>query len=354
MLDLNPQHKRLILSLDGGGMRGTITIAMLAELEAMTGRPAYDLFDMIAGTSTGAVIAGALALGQTAEAILNHLYKDKLANAFSRADARLWTRWMRGGLRHLYPIEPFVQALAPITNGIKMGDIERPILLFTTKDIHTGGTFYLTNRGPGAAASADWPLAGAVAASAAAPIFFPPVAGRLVDGGVGADANPCLCAAIEAMEYMGAEEGFTDGNVTLISIGTGYVPFRDPEHAPMQYHALRWLRFLTLDSLDHIAHQQAITTRAIYRHRLDFRRLNVELSRRAAEQLGVETGACDPATLTIDSRSPQALGVMEALGRAYARAIDWTQPNTMPWDTKGGHAKPPGQIKVDWTRTPFG
>ena len=44
-LTFNPRRKKVILSLDGGGMRGTITVAMLAELEAMTGRPIRTLID---------------------------------------------------------------------------------------------------------------------------------------------------------------------------------------------------------------------------------------------------------------------------------------------------------------------
>src|SRR5690242_9639006 len=52
--------KRRILAIDGGGVRGIIPAVLLARLEAVTGRPARETFDFVAGTSTGAVIAGAL------------------------------------------------------------------------------------------------------------------------------------------------------------------------------------------------------------------------------------------------------------------------------------------------------
>lgn len=70
MLNFYPIGKKVILSIDGGGMRGTIAIAMLAELEKMTGKPCQPLFDMVAGTSTGAIIAAALGLGFTAQQTL--------------------------------------------------------------------------------------------------------------------------------------------------------------------------------------------------------------------------------------------------------------------------------------------
>ena len=60
-----------MLALDGGGVRGAITVAFLERIEALLsehrGRPVRlgDYFDLVGGTSTGAVIAGAMALGHT-------------------------------------------------------------------------------------------------------------------------------------------------------------------------------------------------------------------------------------------------------------------------------------------------
>src|SRR5258708_9915219 len=63
-----------ILSLDGGGAKGFYTIGVLKELEAMLGPPLCSHFDLIFGTSTGAIIAGVLALGNEVGAI-HDLYK---------------------------------------------------------------------------------------------------------------------------------------------------------------------------------------------------------------------------------------------------------------------------------------
>ncbi len=65
-----------ILSLDGGGIKGAFTAAVLAEWEKRTGRIIVDHFDLIAGTSTGGIIALGLGLGLPAETVTptrNHL-----------------------------------------------------------------------------------------------------------------------------------------------------------------------------------------------------------------------------------------------------------------------------------------
>src|SRR5439155_11838233 len=68
-----------ILSLDGGGIRGAFTAAFAAEVEKRLGRPLADYFDLIAGTSTGAIIAVALALREPAEQI-ERFYRERGAD----------------------------------------------------------------------------------------------------------------------------------------------------------------------------------------------------------------------------------------------------------------------------------
>lgn len=63
--------ERRVLSIDGGGIRGIIPAVLLTELERQTGRPARETFDFIAGTSSGALAAGALAAGVPAERIVS-------------------------------------------------------------------------------------------------------------------------------------------------------------------------------------------------------------------------------------------------------------------------------------------
>lgn len=353
-ININPGGKKMILSLDGGGMRGMISIAMLAELEKLTGKPCHELFDMVVGTSTGAIIATGIALKITAQEILEVVYKDKLPNAFPPDNLMLWIRYVLRGFRHIYPIESFNEALSHYTVGKKMRDIEDIILLMTTKDVRTGNTYFIVNKGPGAPAFIDWPLAGAVGASGAAPIYFPPVADNLIDGGVGVDANPCLAAAVEAMEYIGASEGFTDGNVILMSLGTGYIPNEYADGAASKFWLKDWVQYLIIEALDDTALQQALSTRAIYRTRLDFRRYNPALTAQGVASLGIDMqGRPALDTLSLDSRHPAQIQLMEDIGRTYAQQLDWTRAEIMPWDTVGGHQKPDIFANTDWSKTIF-
>lgn len=348
LLDFNPNGKKVILSMDGGGMRGTITVAMLAELEKMTGKPAYALFDMLVGNSTGAIIAAALGIRMSAQEILDSIYRDKLPKAFPAKNLLFWLRYFVGGLRHFYDPRPFQQVLEPFVRGKKVRDFQSPIVMLTAKDMRTSNTYYIVSAGPGANTFGDWPVSGAVAASASAPIFFPPVTGRLVDGGVGVYANPCLAGAIEALEYI----QFLEENTILISLGTGYVPTEKNDGDADRYWLKDWVEYLIIEGLDDAALQQVYATRAIYKH-LDFRRYNPGLTRANVENiLGIPTGRLDPASFGLDTREPAEIELMAEIGRVYAQNLDWTKPNVMPWETTGGHSQP-GIQQVDWSKTPY-
>ena len=73
--------RKSILCLDGGGMRGILTIQLLKKLEKLAGIPCYELFDMVAGTSTGGIIAGLIVTGHTAEQ-MEELYKELVNEVF--------------------------------------------------------------------------------------------------------------------------------------------------------------------------------------------------------------------------------------------------------------------------------
>ncbi len=358
MLNINPDNKKMILSIDGGGMRGMIALGMLAELEKMTGKPAYELFDMVAGTSTGAIIAAGLCVGKNASDILA-IYKTDLPQAFgTQQGIGFWLNWLFTGLRYFYPLEPFRKALQPIVEGKKIRDLTKPIIFMTTKDVRTSNNYFIVSKGPGAAAFGDWPVSGAVAASGAAPIYFPPAANNLIDGGVGVYGNPSLAAAIEAMEYIGASEGFEDGKVRMISLGTGYPPNQFGEGAAAKFWLKDWIEYIIGENIDDSGLQQVYLTRAIYKDRMDFRRYNPLLTTKSiTEKLGIPVPAgIKPELLSLDTRTAAELQFMEDIGRAYARKIDWTLPGIMPWDTVdvGGHFQPNRvTMQIDWSKTTY-
>ncbi len=84
-----------ILAIDGGGIRGIIPATLLAHIESITGRPAAALFDLIAGTSTGGILALGLTIPKTAGAPLHtaqnfvEMYEREGPKIFSRS---VWRR----------------------------------------------------------------------------------------------------------------------------------------------------------------------------------------------------------------------------------------------------------------------
>ena len=193
-----------------------------------------------------------------------------------------------------------------------MKDIQEPAILLTTKDLRTSSTYYIINKGPGAPLFADWPLAGAVASSVAAPLFFAPVQGNLVDGGVGSFGNPCLATSVEAVEYLGMQAE----NLIHISLGNGYQANTQGEGEGKGFWLKSWIEYLISEGLDDAAMQQVFMTRAIYRS-MDFRRYNPALTRENIEHnLELSLGEIDPIGLSLDSSSMEEVELMEQIGYA--------------------------------------
>ena len=176
-----PGPKRL-LALDGGGVRGAITVAFLQRIEQLLSRgqekPSLlaDHFDFIGGTSTGAIIAGALALGyRTAQ--VEDFYIRLAPHAFKREFWRipiLQARFDVRGLRR--EIEAVVGDRELASPDIITG------LGIVTKRMDTGSPWIITNNprapywddGPGYIGNKHYKLATLVRASTAAPNFFEP------------------------------------------------------------------------------------------------------------------------------------------------------------------------------------
>lgn len=75
-----------VLTLDGGGAKGFYTLGVLKEIEAMLGCPLYQKFDLVFGTSTGAIIASLIALGHNVDSILE-LYRTHVPTVMSQKNA---------------------------------------------------------------------------------------------------------------------------------------------------------------------------------------------------------------------------------------------------------------------------
>ena len=205
-----------ILSLDGGGARGIYSAQILANIERLAGAQIQDCFDLIAGTSTGSIIAGAAAAGVPLETVVN---------LFERHSERIFKKrpFHRGIFRSKYPSGPLEDMVQRHLPAVTMGEISTPLLI-TSSDISTGGVHvfksrYMEELGEPYARDGDVTLRDAILASCAAPTYFDPVrVGRylLADGGLWAN-NPSILAVTEAISKFRRPIE----QLHILSVGTG-------------------------------------------------------------------------------------------------------------------------------------
>lgn len=214
-----------VLSLDGGGIRGLLTSTLIERLESA--RPGLlGGVDLLAGTSTGAILALALAAGLKPEAI-SDLYRTRGGEVF--ADS-LWDltdidRLVRADYRG----KPLRRVLADYFGDMRMGELGKKVVV-ATFDLDSGGVthegvrswkakFFHNFEEPGSH-DLDELVADVAMRSCAAPTYFPIYQG-FVDGGVVAN-NPSACALAQALHAETGGQRVAD--VTLLSVGTGANP----------------------------------------------------------------------------------------------------------------------------------
>lgn len=211
-----------VLSLDGGGVRGTFTAAFLAELEKRSGTQACDLFDLIVGTSTGGILAIGLADGHSA-AKLEKLYTEKGQEIFPRAPVPL--SWMWKGARCLFARydSERLRALLIETLGAdrKLGDINQTRLCIQAFDAIHGDVFvFKTPHHPDYHLDAGKHLVDIALATSAAPTYFLPQATEegyiLGDGGIWAN-NPVLVGIVEVCSAFDVPLN----RIRVVSVGCG-------------------------------------------------------------------------------------------------------------------------------------
>ncbi len=247
---------RKILALDGGGIRGLITLQVLAKLEAEIGKYSRNgarfrlcqFFDYIGGTSTGAIIAAALAIGMSVQEVMQ-FYDEFGREAFTKR--RWYERWksLYGGgnlQQKLMEVYGSKTDLVPEMPG-DTPDPDRKhlktLLLVVTKNSTTDSAWPLSSNPSAkynAASRRDCnlriPLWQLVRASTAAPVYFPPEVIKwdphddakdfvFVDGGTTSYNCPAFLMyrmATEPAYHLGWAQG--ENQLLVVSIGTGFAP----------------------------------------------------------------------------------------------------------------------------------
>ena len=224
---------KLVLSLDGGGVRGGATAQFLTLLEEQLGIPLHDAFDLFVGTSTGSIIASALAVKNMTAREALALYNE--SNIKSIFDKSAYDKLV--GVAQTdpkYDGKGKKKFLDTFFGSATFHDAKKQLIL-TTYDIQNRVFHSLSANDP---ACASIKIADACNASSAAPAYFPAVQVGglwLIDGGVVAN-NPTLVGFAQARKLWPAEE------IYVVSVGTGTrtEPINGPD--AVSWGGIQWLK----------------------------------------------------------------------------------------------------------------
>jgi uncharacterized protein len=224
-----------ILSLDGGGIRGALTLGYLEKIESILrsrhNRPDMllcDYYDLIGGTSTGSIIAACLAMGMTVQEVRNKyldlggkIFKDKY-------------NWVKRTLFVKFKNKNLVAELKKVFGDMTLGDSNfKTGLCIVLKRADTNSTWFLLNHPYGQFYSfnKDILLWSALTAASAAPSYFEPQSlnvgnsqiGCFIDGGISLSNNPALgLLQVATLTGFPFKWSLGEDNILLTSVGTGY------------------------------------------------------------------------------------------------------------------------------------
>ncbi|MBZ0284648.1 MAG: patatin-like phospholipase family protein [Anaerolineae bacterium] len=238
-----------ILSIDGGGIRGLIPAMVMAEIEKRTGRHTTELFDIIAGTSTGGVLALGIvkpdADGNPAFSAADgiKLYEEEGGAIF---DLPMFQRIRSGGSLSdaKYPSDGVESVLKKHFGDIELKQALRDVII-TSYEIERNIPWFFRSARAKTDPAYNFPMWQVARSTSAAPTFFEPskldVEGledyyALVDGAVFAN-NPTMCAYVDAKTRYQDSEG-----VLIVSLGTGELMKRAHYDEAKDWGLIGWVR----------------------------------------------------------------------------------------------------------------
>ncbi len=230
-----------VLSIDGGGIRGLIPAVVLAEIERRTGRRISELFDLIAGTSTGGILACAFTAPSGENPAVPRFTAAELSGLYETEGPRIFSRSL---LKRLFSVEGFFDeryeddglngALRRYLGETRLREAITPVFV-TAYDIERRAAFFFRSERARRDPAYDFAMADVARATSAAPTYFEPVAVTaasggpaypLIDGGVYA-TNPAMCAYADVVR---AGERVD----LMLSLGTGHLT------RPLDIREVRW------------------------------------------------------------------------------------------------------------------
>lgn len=201
-----------LLCIDGGGIRGIFPIAILLALEEEVGHSIGELFDVVAGTSTGSIIAASVSLNKN----MKEIYE-----SYKHFGGKIFTRQAKVGLfKSVYSDRSLRHLLKQAFGEVELKDITKPLLIPAVDITHGKPFTHRSNYGHPDCDDLSIKLWDAVLSSCSAPVYFPPnkIGDQYlsIDGGLWAN-NPSLVCLTEAIHFF--QKSMKE--INILSIGTG-------------------------------------------------------------------------------------------------------------------------------------
>ena len=290
-------EQKVLLSIDGGGIRGIIPVCALIEFEKQTGKAVREVVSFMAGTSTGSIIAAGLATGMSAERILE-LYLGLGPQVFKRD----WLGWLFSLGSFRYRTKPLAEALQQFASDVMLNELPIDVLIPAIRVVDGHAWYFVRDNPSNAGLTGKLKLVDCVAASAAAPTYFEPwdvpSVGPCVDGGVGIAGNPLYKACVEAFYYT-LPGTYVPSDTIVVSLGTGRY---DGRFAPA--NLVDWANWTIGSLLRSPAEQQTELARRHFATKATYR-IDVLLPR----DIGMD--------------DVKAIPELTEIGRRLAAKIDW-------------------------------
>lgn len=285
-----------VLSIDGGGIRGIIPAMVLAEIERRTGKHISELFDFIAGTSTGGILSLGLVIpGENgkpkykAEDLVG-LYQENGQTIFSKDT---WKRIKSAGgvLDEKYSQEGIESVLDTYFGDAELKDVLSEVLI-TSYDLETRRPFFFKSMKAKKDPNRNHLVKLAARATSAAPTYFEPLKlttddkftyYSLVDGGLFAN-NPAMCAYAEVTRM-------DKRDLLFVSLGTGEMSSQTIEHdKAIDWGVMEWIKPLIDVMMDGNSDTVAYQLQQIIevQPNSDYFRLQARLTKDSAEMDNVK------------------------------------------------------------------
>jgi hypothetical protein len=271
--------RKRILQLDGGGAKGMIQIALLKEMEIKTGKPIYDMFDLIIGTSVGSIIGGILATGKVSATRLFDMFNSDIDKVFKKRFYRSMLFWSKAK----YDKKPLVKILnRTIGKYTKMKDCKTKFIC-TAVCVNDGTNHYFKSWEE---KDGELNLIDMINRSYAAPYYFEPIDDKStkttwLDGGTGNSS----CSLDEALVELYRMDWINAFDTSILSVGTGYFHKKTTFKKSRRWRNIRSIMFFADPMGGGLARSQARRTKikmaeVIDKHhgQVEFQRIDAPIS----------------------------------------------------------------------------